>query len=138
MHGIRNGILIIQIASIILFSTPHSFVYGLYLWNYDYVVKELCVNRFDPKSECNGSCHLMKNMSASSHHVMDGHDHNDLDFPPLQNHIKELLRLPILFSDQQLRFENQSGGKKTNYFVVSLNLYLPPFIEKAAPPPRFI
>lgn len=138
MHGIRNGIVIIQIASIVLFSTPHSFVYGLYLWNYDYVVKELCVNRFDPKSECDGSCHLMKNMSHLGHYVMDGHKHNEVDFPPLQNQIRELLRLPTLFSDQRFCFEQPLGDKKTKYFAISLNCYLPPLLENADPPPRFI
>ncbi len=37
-----------------------------YIINYDYIVKELCVNRDKPKMACNGKCHLMKELAKAS------------------------------------------------------------------------
>jgi hypothetical protein len=37
-----------------------------YVVNYDYISKVLCVNKAKPKMECNGKCHLMKELAISS------------------------------------------------------------------------
>ncbi|MBA5793861.1 hypothetical protein H1R17_06870 [Flavobacterium sp. xlx-214] len=44
-----------------------------YVVNYDYIVNELCVNRDKPELECNGKCHLAKQMTKAS----DTDDAND-------------------------------------------------------------
>lgn len=37
-----------------------------YIVNYDYISKELCVNKAKPELKCNGKCHLMKELAKAS------------------------------------------------------------------------
>lgn len=37
-----------------------------YIVNYDYIVKELCENKAKPELQCNGKCHLMKDLAKAS------------------------------------------------------------------------
>ncbi|WP_026990380.1 hypothetical protein [Flavobacterium subsaxonicum] len=37
-----------------------------YILNYDYIVKELCVNKAKPQMHCNGKCHLMKELAKAA------------------------------------------------------------------------
>lgn len=37
-----------------------------YIIQYDYIVNELCVNRDTPDLECNGKCHLKKELAEAS------------------------------------------------------------------------
>lgn len=37
-----------------------------YVFNYDYIVKELCENKAKPEMKCNGKCHLMKELAKAS------------------------------------------------------------------------
>lgn len=37
-----------------------------YILNYDYIVKELCENKAKPETNCNGKCHLMKELAKAS------------------------------------------------------------------------
>ncbi len=37
-----------------------------YLVNYDYISKVLCVNKAKPKLQCNGKCHLTKELAKAS------------------------------------------------------------------------
>lgn len=37
-----------------------------YVVNYDYISKVLCVNKEKPKLQCNGKCHLMKELAKNS------------------------------------------------------------------------
>jgi len=37
-----------------------------YVINYEYISKELCVNKAKPKLHCNGKCHLMKELAKTS------------------------------------------------------------------------
>lgn len=37
-----------------------------YVFNYDYIVKELCENKAKPEMKCNGKCHLMKELAQAS------------------------------------------------------------------------
>lgn len=37
-----------------------------YIINYDFIVAELCENRDKPVLECNGKCHLMKELAKAS------------------------------------------------------------------------
>jgi hypothetical protein len=37
-----------------------------YLWNKDYIAKNLCINRDKPKSCCKGKCHLVKELKKSN------------------------------------------------------------------------
>lgn len=37
-----------------------------YIVNYDYIVKELCKNKEKPELECNGKCHLVKQLAKAA------------------------------------------------------------------------
>lgn len=37
-----------------------------YVVNYEYISKVLCVNKDKPKMQCNGKCHLMKELAKAS------------------------------------------------------------------------
>ena len=37
-----------------------------YIFNYDYIVAELCENKAKPELHCNGKCHLMKELAKAS------------------------------------------------------------------------
>ena len=37
-----------------------------YVVNYEYISKVLCINRDKPKMQCNGKCHLMKELAKAS------------------------------------------------------------------------
>ena len=37
-----------------------------YVVNYDYITKTLCVNKAKPKMQCNGKCHLMKELAKAA------------------------------------------------------------------------
>ncbi len=37
-----------------------------YIVNYEYISKVLCINKAKPKLNCNGKCHLMKELAKTS------------------------------------------------------------------------
>jgi hypothetical protein len=37
-----------------------------YVVNYEYISKVLCINKDKPKIQCNGKCHLMKELAKAS------------------------------------------------------------------------
>jgi hypothetical protein len=37
-----------------------------YIVNYDYIIKVLCINKTKPELNCNGKCHLMKELAKVS------------------------------------------------------------------------
>ena len=37
-----------------------------YVVNYEYISKVLCVNKAKPELQCNGKCHLMKELAKAS------------------------------------------------------------------------
>lgn len=37
-----------------------------YMVNYEYISKELCINKEKPELKCNGKCHLMKELAKAS------------------------------------------------------------------------
>ena len=38
-----------------------------YVVNYDYIVSELCENKANPELQCNGKCHLAKELAKASY-----------------------------------------------------------------------
>ncbi|KOS08400.1 hypothetical protein AM493_17190 [Flavobacterium akiainvivens] len=39
---------------------------GEYVFNYNYIAKELCINKDKPVMHCNGKCHLMKELAKKA------------------------------------------------------------------------
>jgi len=46
-----------------------------YVFNYDYIVNELCENKLKPELKCNGKCHLTKELAKAS----EGNSDNSSD-----------------------------------------------------------
>jgi hypothetical protein len=62
LYAVRK---IVFIVAIVLFLKPVLPVFE-YIVNYEYISKVLCVNKEKPKMQCNGKCHLMKELAKSS------------------------------------------------------------------------
>jgi hypothetical protein len=60
---VKNVILII--ASLIMLTKPMWPVVE-YVVNYDYIVKVLCENKDKPEMQCNGKCHLTKELAKEA------------------------------------------------------------------------
>ena len=58
----KKAIVIIALA---LFLKP-IFPVVEYVVNYEYITKTLCVNKAKPKMQCNGKCHLMKELAKAA------------------------------------------------------------------------
>lgn len=58
----KNVILILAFAIIL----KPIFPMVEYATNYNYITKVLCVNKSKPKLQCNGKCHLMKELAKAS------------------------------------------------------------------------
>lgn len=58
----KNVILILVFAIIL----KPVFPVVAYLTNYNYITKVLCINKSKPKLQCNGKCHLMKELAKAS------------------------------------------------------------------------
>ncbi len=56
---------LVFIIAVVLFLKPILPVLE-YIVNYDYIAKELCENKEKPELECNGKCHLKKELAKAS------------------------------------------------------------------------
>ena len=56
---------LILIIAILMLVKPIFPVFD-YIVNYDYISKELCINKAKPELKCNGKCHLMKELAKAS------------------------------------------------------------------------
>ena len=89
-----------------------------YIVNYDYISKVLCVNKAKPKMQCNGKCHLMKEMAKAAENETPVS--SDKKMAPQQleilflEEIKSFKMAPIYFCKTQ----------KTNSYYSNLYFYL--------------
>ena len=97
----RQFVAILLIFSSLGLLTQFSVPYLWYYSNYQYIASELCINRHNPNSDCNGSCQLKKMVE---HHADDHGSHDGATTVP--NDIRPFLSLyyqqsePFSFSDQ--------------------------------------
>lgn len=66
-----------------------------YVFNYDYIVKELCENKAKPELKCNGKCHLMKELAKASEN----------ETPVSQDKKTSYTEFEILFLEKSASFE---------------------------------
>lgn len=64
---------------IMLYIFKPIFPVATYIIQYDYIVNELCVNKDKPTLNCNGKCHLMKELAKASND--DQKENKDYKFP---------------------------------------------------------
>jgi hypothetical protein len=102
-----------------------------YIVNYDYINKELCINKDKPALKCNGKCHLMKQLAKVSD-----------DEKPISNDKKDNSKqeVEILFYQEVSRLIFFSDfcfiNKFTNSFY--LNLYRLDATDSIFHPPTFL
>ncbi len=85
-----------------------------YIINYDYITKVLCINKAQPKLQCNGKCHLMKELAKASENEKpissDKKDNTKQEVEVLFYHeIKPLLTEQIYFSVAKKISDNYSN-----------------------------
>ena len=51
-----------------------------YVVNYEYISKVLCVNKAKPKLQCNGKCHLMKELAKTAENEVPISSNKKIDF----------------------------------------------------------
>lgn len=101
-----------------------------YLANYDYIAKELCENKEKPELECNGKCHLKKELAKASESEkpisQDKKDNSKSEIEVLYCQIVNVL-LP-----KQIYFQNKTfnGDHYANfYFHTAYNsIFHPPIV----------
>ena len=81
-----------------------------YAVNYDYITQVLCENKAAPELECNGKCHLMKELAKASE-----------DEKPLSSHKKSMSESEVLFFQE---FQQNVVFTSTPSFVMISNFYL--------------
>ncbi|WBL21620.1 hypothetical protein [Zunongwangia sp. HRR-M8] len=68
-----------------------------YIFNYDYIVTQLCINRDRPDLACNGKCYLMQSLAEEANKERD----------KKQANLESRYKLPVLyFEDHQSIFDN--------------------------------
>lgn len=100
-----------------------------YVANYDYIVNTLCENKDKPELECNGKCHLSKELAKEA-----GTD----DKNPLNNTSKiEIPQIIISENIQEYVFvaENEIPSLEKTGYRSNLNTSL--FISEILHPPQF-
>jgi hypothetical protein len=98
-----------------------------YVVNYEYISKVLCINKAKPKLQCNGKCHLMKELAKtsesetpiSSNKKTASHELEVLFF----EEIKSFTIKSISFDKNQLLISNYSD---LYYYLNTTSVFRPP------------
>lgn len=97
-------ILGIILAAVILISSSRGIVIWLeYKVNYNYIVKNLCVERDKPKNTCQGKCHLKENLNKN-----DNDKENSKDRIPYLRIKFDESSVALFELRQIINFRNQS------------------------------
>ncbi len=85
---LRNILLLLLSLGLLLNLLNQSLIYYSFLIQRDYIVKNLCVERFKEENTCQGCCQLEKKMKKA-----DPEKNRDLPFP--QSNVKEITTIPF-------------------------------------------
>jgi hypothetical protein len=101
-----------------------------YAVNYEYISKVLCENKTKPKLQCNGKCHLMKELAKASENEKPASSDKKGYSPVLE----------VLFFQEIKTFSIASGSflDKENNCNTYSNLYSNSHLESLFRPPIFI
>ncbi|MGO3182408.1 MAG: hypothetical protein ACTIJ9_06195 [Aequorivita sp.] len=101
-----------------------------YVANYDYIVTTLCENRDKPELECNGKCHLSKELAKEA-----GAD----DKNPLNKTSKTEIPQFIISEDiQEYAFVSETDITSTEKTGYKSNLSASLYISKILHPPQLV
>jgi hypothetical protein len=101
-----------------------------YVINYEYISKVLCENKDKPKLQCNGKCHLMKELAKAAE-TENPKSSDKKSFSPIQ----EVLFLKEI-SEYKLRSFSFQAKSKINTSYLNLYSYLN--MDSEFHPPTFI
>jgi hypothetical protein len=101
-----------------------------YVFNYDYIVKELCENKAKPELKCNGKCHLMKELAKASEN----------ETPVSQDKKTSYTEFEILFLEKSASFEiaNLNFPIQSEINAAYSDLYIYENTVSVFHPPSFI
>lgn len=106
-----------------------TFIKAHFDFNRDYIAKNLCVNRFNPESNCNGQCYLMKKLTAEAEKEAESKAIFSpvLSFAFFQNEIDE-----ICFTAFNENLTAQYFSDKKHFLIKD------PYLEIHFPPPKTV
>ncbi|MEJ5261611.1 MAG: hypothetical protein WHT45_02945 [Ignavibacterium sp.] len=99
-----------------------------YNFNYDFIIKYLCVQKDEPENMCHGSCHLKANL-----------ENNEETNKPAERPSRETNNFNISFH----LAENSSGSEQNifklqRYFPYNSNNFQSTSLQPDSPPPKLI
>lgn len=99
-----------------------------YVANYDYIVNTLCENKAKPEMECNGKCHLSKELAkeagADDKNPMNS-ETSKIEIPQII--ISEDIQEYVFVSEIDINFSEKTGYKPTlNSSLISSKILHPP------------
>jgi hypothetical protein len=100
-----------------------------YIINYDYITKVLCINKAQPNLQCNGKCHLMKELAKASENEKPISSDKKIAFHENEvlffQIIEQVQIAPIFYNATQ----NVNSNYSNLYFLsVSSSVFHPPTI----------
>jgi len=101
-----------------------------YVVNYDYISKVLCENKAKPKLQCNGKCHLMKELAKASENEKPATSDKKGYSPILEVLFFQEIKT---FSIASVSFLNKENNRNSYS-----NLYSNSHLESLFRPPIFI
>ncbi len=116
------------LASILVHSINLTFIKVHFDLNKEYIANNLCVNRFNPDSDCNGHCYLMKKLKVETEKEAEKKAVNSpvLSFAFFQNETEEI------------KFNPKRETRESTYFILdSEKIIKDPFLELECPPPKY-
>ncbi|MFC6858995.1 hypothetical protein [Zunongwangia atlantica] len=99
-----------------------------YIFNYDYIVTELCINKDRPDLACNGKCYLMQSLAQQAdeeHEEKRGILANRYELPLLYFEVDE-----VIFDEKPVNFKK---AEKQQFAYLALYTFL--FNKRMVKPP---
>jgi hypothetical protein len=98
-----------------------------YVVNYEYITKVLCINKAKPKLQCNGKCHLMKELAKASENEAPISSDKKTTSQQIEilffEEIKSFKIVSIYFEENQKVISNYSNSY---LYLNSVSVFRPP------------
>jgi hypothetical protein len=98
-----------------------------YVVNYEYITKVLCINKSKPKLQCNGKCHLMKELAKASENEAPISSDKKTTSQQIEilflEEIKSFKIVSFYFEDSQNKNSNYSN---LYFYLNSFSVFHPP------------
>lgn len=98
-----------------------------YVVNYEYITKVLCVNKAKPKLQCNGKCHLMKELAKTSESQTPISSNKKIATQELEvlffEEFKSFKITSLYFEEKQKTISNYSNSY---FYLDSVSVFRPP------------